>query len=201
MCSGAIFPTKPSFYALLTYPRSHSSRGCAVAVGRRLVEDRVVHRSLPTTAPKLLPLPFAFAFALAFSSLAMGCGAAAMPAAEPSSDRFAPGVPPESPPRSAEEAQQRIDRARSEIDGSKAAVSPASKTPTTDVAPSMQPVPESPSAAGAVAPCSTPCRALGSMRRAVESLCELTGSADTRCVNAKKTLTESQAKVGPCSCE
>jgi hypothetical protein len=39
------------------------------------------------------------------------------------------------------------------------------------------------------------------MRRSVEALCDLTGPEDTRCVNAKKTLAESRAKVGPCTCE
>jgi hypothetical protein len=48
--------------------------------------------------------------------------------------------------------------------------------------------------------CGTPCRALVSMRRAVTALCRMTGNDDTRCVDARRTLTDSQARIAPCSC-
>lgn len=48
--------------------------------------------------------------------------------------------------------------------------------------------------------CASPCRALVSMRRAVAALCRMTGDTDTRCVDAKKTLADSEGRVSPCSC-
>lgn len=48
--------------------------------------------------------------------------------------------------------------------------------------------------------CTSPCRALVSMRRAVTALCRMTGDTDARCVDAKKTLTDSEGRVSPCSC-
>lgn len=48
--------------------------------------------------------------------------------------------------------------------------------------------------------CASPCRALESMRRAVSALCRMTGGDDARCVDAKKTLSESEGRVSPCSC-
>jgi hypothetical protein len=48
--------------------------------------------------------------------------------------------------------------------------------------------------------CTSPCRALASMRRAVNALCRMTGTDDTRCADAKRTLVESEGRVSPCSC-
>ncbi len=98
-----------------------------------------------------------------------------------------------------EEAQQRIDRARSEID--RPAGNLAAPAPAPDPAPQSTDAPSATPDSPAQSPCASPCRALASMRRAVEALCELTGAADERCTNAKKTLDESRAKVGHCSCE
>jgi len=128
--------------------------------------------------------------------VAVGCGA------EGGRPSFAPSVPAEKPPRTVDEALQRIDRARSEIDANKAAgaAPPAPDSPPAQ--PTGEPKPTATDAPSAgYSPCSGPCRALGSMRRAVEALCELTGAADDRCTTAQKTLQESRAKVGPCSCE
>ncbi|WP_394825228.1 hypothetical protein [Pendulispora albinea] len=49
-------------------------------------------------------------------------------------------------------------------------------------------------------PCSTPCRALTSMRRAVEAICRLAGNADARCTDAQKTLAASEQRVASCRC-
>lgn len=127
-------------------------------------------------------------------SLAVGCGGG-----EGGRPPFAPTMPAEKAPRTVEEAQQRIDRARSEID--RPAGSPAAPAPAPDPAPQSTDAPSATPDSHAQGPCSSPCRALASMRRAVDALCELTGASDERCANAKKTLDESRAKVGPCSCE
>jgi hypothetical protein len=48
--------------------------------------------------------------------------------------------------------------------------------------------------------CASPCRALASMRRAVTALCRMTGDGDARCLDAKRTLLDSEGRVSPCSC-
>jgi hypothetical protein len=48
--------------------------------------------------------------------------------------------------------------------------------------------------------CSMPCRALTSMRSAVTALCRMTGNEDARCVDAKRTLADSEGRIAPCSC-
>lgn len=48
--------------------------------------------------------------------------------------------------------------------------------------------------------CVRSCKALASMRRAVERLCELTGEADERCENAKSRLSTSEKKVADAGC-
>lgn len=48
--------------------------------------------------------------------------------------------------------------------------------------------------------CASPCRAIASMRRAVTALCRMTGDDDTRCVEAKHTLTDSEKRIDGCSC-
>ena len=177
------FPGQARFGAKIR--ASPTCRVTEVAERAPFAEDPVVRRAI---------------FVFGFSFFGVGCGAGGMPPAEPASPAPAPGMPGEIAPRSPEEAQQRIDHARSEID--RATSKSAPEHPSTDVAPNPPTKPPSdPLSAGAASPCSTPCRALGSMRRAVESLCELTGTSDARCVNAKRTLVESQTKVGPCSCE
>ena len=48
--------------------------------------------------------------------------------------------------------------------------------------------------------CGSPCRAIASMRRAVSALCRMTGLDDNRCIDAKRTLAESEGRISPCSC-
>lgn len=135
------------------------------------------------------------------SGLGLGCGGA------PAGPR-APDAPAavEASPRTIEDAQAAIARARAEID--RAAPAPQAAQAAQPGQPSSPPAPPPPSAAaepnsapsaGADA-CAAPCRALASMRRAVGALCELTGSEDLRCAEATRTLAESEARVGPCAC-
>ncbi len=50
--------------------------------------------------------------------------------------------------------------------------------------------------------CTTACRALASMRRSVEGLCQLTGDADQRCTSARTRLAHAGDRVreAGCSC-
>lgn len=44
------------------------------------------------------------------------------------------------------------------------------------------------------------CRSLGSMRRAVDSLCELTGEAEERCERARERLENNRRRVSDAGC-
>ena len=130
------------------------------------------------------------------------CGGATSPARAPESRA-------EPEPATIEEAQQQIARARSRLAGgaSEAADPPAAAS---EAAPSLEPA--TPSSEPGARPdsmtkqgvgnghCSSPCRALASMRRAVTALCRMTGDTDARCVDAKRTLTYNEGRVTPCSC-
>lgn len=131
----------------------------------------------------------------------------------------------EADPATIEEAQARIERARASLGGATfsgpatGATSPAPPpspvTPGSADASTDQPAKTGePPKASSKKPhsepnesvqrsedrCSSPCRALVSMRRAVAALCRMTGDADARCVDAKKTLSDSEGRVSPCSC-
>jgi hypothetical protein len=107
--------------------------------------------------------------------------------------------PLEPEPRTVDEAQAQIARARSQLGGSE----PAAKTesrPEKDAAP----VTPAPAAGGSKekeeSPCASSCRALASMERAVAALCRMTGEQDERCRSARRTLDESVATTRSCSC-
>jgi hypothetical protein len=133
-----------------------------------------------------------------------------------------PVVEPE--PTSIEEAQDQISRARDRLAGAAGGAQPdrpggAPAAPSADAAPA-EPSPLSPAPGAQTttpessgkAPsmktgrgvveesrCASPCRALASMRRAVTALCRMTGDTDNRCLDAKRTLAESEGRVS-CSC-
>jgi hypothetical protein len=115
-------------------------------------------------------------------------------------------------PASVEEAEAQIARARAELDHGRPPHEERERTTDTQGAPQ----PSADAASGAVRPttpaapgapstsreaaCASPCRALASLRRAVEALCRMTGSEDARCTSARRTLNESVANVAHCSC-
>lgn len=114
----------------------------------------------------------------------------------------APPPPQEAPePRTVEEAQSQIARAADELDGRALSVK------ATDAAPSA-PASEPPnggakteySADAYANRCENPCRALASMKRAVDALCRMTGESDTKCVDARKTLADNVGKTASCKC-
>ncbi len=49
-------------------------------------------------------------------------------------------------------------------------------------------------------PCAVACSAIASMRRAVDAICRMAGEGDARCVEARRTLADDDAKVARCSC-
>ena len=152
------------------------------------------------------------------------CGGAAPEAAAPSQAPAAK-APDSTPgdPSTVEQAQEQIAAAKAEL------AAAASSASASSADKSLRFTPEPPSATGTDAPpaagasrpsaapkkattpppaeaptgtssCGSPCRAITSMRRAVTALCRMTGADDTRCVDAKRTLSESQSRIAPCSC-
>jgi hypothetical protein len=135
------------------------------------------------------------------------CGGAAP---EPNAPARASDV--EEEPTSVEEAQEQIARLRERL-----ASKPSSDLPVTpgaaagadtsrpSAAKPAEPAAEAPAKASKSGPadggrCSSPCRALASMRRAVTALCRMTGETDPRCTDARRTLTDSEGRITPCSC-
>lgn len=131
-----------------------------------------------------------------------GCGGGGGAASVASPPQAAPKAE-ESSPTTIEEAEAQIARAKDDLATS------AKKARDFDVTPPPPPAPpadepRSPSSARSEpvhAPqCVSPCRALASMRRAVDALCRLAGDADARCTDARKTLQDSAARVATCRC-
>lgn len=152
------------------------------------------------------------ALAWVFGTLLVGDLAACGGAAEPPR---APGAAQPREPATVEEAQEDIAHAKAELFGgssSKALEAPSQPgapgagTPSPPPPTSQTGSEDSRKSSSAVSEetrpsaCDRPCRALGSMRRAVEALCRMTGPDDARCVDARRTLTESEARVGVCRC-
>lgn len=115
---------------------------------------------------------------------------------------------PEPEPTTVEEAQKQIARAADELSARpvdlKAAEKPeATKSPSTPP-PAAEPAPKSRtedySTDTMTHRCESPCRALASMRRAVEALCRMTGEGDTKCVDARRTLADNVGKTASCKC-
>lgn len=138
-----------------------------------------------------------------------GCGGAtdASPAKAPGQERARMAESAE--PRSVAEAQEQIARARADLEAPSS--SPAAQATGTEsqkaASDRHQDVRPSAGASareehgGIADACGTPCRALASMKRAVEALCRMTGDSDDRCVDAKRTLSESSARVSSCKCD
>ena len=127
------------------------------------------------------------------------CGGAEGSKAPPQAPSPAATTAPEREPESIAEAQEQIEHAKSDLsfsekDNDSASSSAAKPRGTTGTAPSEE------SATGAGNSCVSSCRAISSMRRAVTALCRMTGDEDTRCADAKKTLSKSESSVARCHC-
>jgi hypothetical protein len=140
----------------------------------------------------------AAALLFAIASTVMACGGAAEPKAPPQETRER--VPREEvAPRTIEDAQEQIARARAALDGTPSELDDLKATE-----PSAAPKAEPQGGARAESledACSGSCRALASMRRAVDALCRMTGDADERCASAKRTLSDSIRRIASCRCE
>ncbi|MBX3233941.1 MAG: hypothetical protein KIT84_34205 [Labilithrix sp.] len=133
--------------------------------------------------------------------LLAACGGAE--AGAPAKTAAPPPEEPASEPRTIEEAEEQIARLSSQLG--------VAGTGKSDATPGSGAEPAPPTADPKKAEktddryysldsCASPCRALASMRRAVDALCRMTGDDDTRCVDAKKTLTNATLRTAPCKC-
>ncbi len=147
----------------------------------------------------------------ALLSLTAACGGADVaPKSAPSAAPPAETPRDRAEPTTVEEAQDQIARARAELD-SRTSARANDEAKKTERAPAKAPAPTTPPQGGAslreeststdADSCGHPCRALASMTRAVESLCRMTGENDNRCVEAKRTLTDSRTRIASCNCD
>lgn len=131
---------------------------------------------------------------------AAGCGASAPPAESPAS-----AAPEPAAPTTIAEAQEQIARASAELDalaGRAVAAPESGGYPSATASERASDEHETRAAASASPPdpCASPCRALASMRRAVDALCRMTDDDDERCTEARRTLRESTERVASCGC-
>ena len=154
--------------------------------------------------------------ALAFVALAAAaCGGSAPPAAAvghvgaaPAKNEAAPSGGKNdaafaSEPTTVDEARAQIARAEAELRGGLEGAKKAESTGTEErpKAEPRSPAPPHEDKSLTDAPsCRTPCQALRSMRRAVDALCRMTGDADERCLEARKTLATSEVRAATCGC-
>jgi len=158
-----------------------------------------------STPGALRPFTKVLAVTALSSALAVACGGAdaGAPASKSPTESREP-VREEVEPRTVEEAQEQIARLSASLDKSdvkKAEPATGDNTPKTETSkPSSATTPQAGATGGSEGACGNPCRALMSMKRAVDALCRMTGDTDNRCVDAKKTLTDSTTRVSPCKC-
>jgi hypothetical protein len=101
-----------------------------------------------------------------------------------------PTTPAPEPPRDEDRApEEPAENAPGKTPGGTSSPEPTATQPTT--------APPRPS------PCEVACRALGSMQRSAERICELTATTDARCTGARDRVTRAQARVerAGCGCE
>jgi hypothetical protein len=103
-------------------------------------------------------------------------------------------------PRSIEEAQAQLARARADLDGRPREAEKAHDT-STGVRPGKAPNAPSPESATKNADaCADACRAIRSMRKAVGAICRMAGDTDPRCSDARATLATSEKRSAACGC-
>jgi hypothetical protein len=104
-------------------------------------------------------------------------------------------------PSSIEEAKQRFDNARAQLEAPREATH-------VEAGQSVEVRPVTPTGAGGgAAPpqtqeneCTRLCRAFASMQRAQVALCRMAGDEDPRCAEAKKVVEDSAQRVAHCGC-
>ncbi len=138
------------------------------------------------------------ACAVPFAVLVACGGAAKSPASMPSGGA---GALAEPEPTTIEEARAQIERAEAELGGgAPATTAPTVATESPKAEPGKKAEERGENLSDASNACRTPCRAIASMRRAVDALCRMAGATDARCTDAKKTLASSEAHVARCGC-
>ena len=132
-----------------------------------------------------------------------GCAAGATAGAPPATAE--PAAESGREPASIEEAQAQLARARAAL-GGWAAPEGSSHLDSTSKGPAEERKLEQPTTPStgdlrdASGGCMTACRAVGSMKRAVDAICRMAGEADPRCTDARKTLADSAGRVVACGC-
>ncbi|HEY8087975.1 MAG TPA: hypothetical protein VIF09_09020 [Polyangiaceae bacterium] len=132
-----------------------------------------------------------------------GCAASATGGASPTTAE--PAAESAREPASIEEAQAQLARARADLGGwvapdGKSRLDSTSKEPAEERKLEQPTSPATGDFRDAAGGCATACRAMGSMKRAVDAICRMAGEADPRCTEARKTLTDSAGRVVGCGC-
>jgi len=146
-------------------------------------------------------------FVLLASALLAACGGAAESSAPAAKTPATPAEEPrtDAEPRTVEDAQEQIARLRAQLDKplgaseSKPAAAPQ-KAPAESNKGTSGNYKQDQKEERAADPCSGSCRALASMKRAVDALCRMTGEEDKRCSEARRTLSDSTSRVVSCHC-
>ncbi len=108
--------------------------------------------------------------------------------------------------REMDSAQARIDgvvrervalAATLDKEGGEAPEAPTAE-PTTEARPAEEAA--APKRAETPSPCQTACKALASMRRSAERICEIVGEPDARCTRARERVDESSTRVEKAGC-
>ncbi len=141
-------------------------------------------------------------FVLGFASVLGACGGAAAPGVKSS----------ETPSDDLDTLASEIESAERELAAELGARTADTPKPTEPAAGGEGMVEEkkaeptatpSPEAARPSSPCETACKALGSMKRSQQRICEIAGAAHERCEWAKQRVTEATSRVekAGCSCD
>ena len=147
-----------------------------------------------------------FFFIGAFAALATGCGGATHQAVTPGSDATTATPQPKDVP----DAMSQVDQAEAELGQALSQLSIGSglakPKESEERVPAVQPAPTTspaeapagtaaPDRASTVDPCATACRALASMSRSVEHVCDLAGEGDEQCANARARVGRANDRV------
>jgi hypothetical protein len=104
-------------------------------------------------------------------------------------------------PRTLEEAEAALERARAELSALTVAEGPpgAAGAPLSPP-PATAPAPAPAEPARPSDPCATACRAFGSLLRAKDAVCRLEAPRGERCARAEDIVREAEGRVRSCAC-
>jgi hypothetical protein len=139
----------------------------------------------------------AAALALALGALA-GCGGAT-PSPMPGSMGAPPPGDVDALSRDLESQERELAQSLGGPPPPSANTAPGGAVPDTDNASTATP-PAQPAAEASGSPCATACRALASMRRSADRICEITGPGAERCGWAREKVRDAEARVARAAC-